>query len=420
MNKYLILVREKLAKFTSRQKIVLFLFLFLLLLLGLVVIFSPRTARKPVKEGKFEVSAPSPVSRSFPAAIFAPVLKFLGMGRQKKELVSAPTPKLTPTAIPTPPFPYTRVIEETLAYIQSQYRDDGFYNYLAHYDEQCEEKEGKTVCPYEGERMFPQTNAWTSLAYLSGYRSLGDQKYLDLAKRDMDRLILHCESSPRDCLWVLVQVARFYQETKDSRYLNFLKQEGEILLTTSDLSPILLDIESRELVLIYQITGDNRFLGESKKRLVSAENFPRETIYTAYEKDKTVISFDSDICWLNLARLDFYKVTGQSEYLQKVKDFFDPAAEFHYKKAFYYLSQSQPCIESLLDLSQITQEKKFINFASSWVKTLIDQNWDSKSDKKKYGEGGFLVIADLNQKPYLILTDASYMVYLLAQLQNAK
>lgn len=307
------------------------------------------------------------------------------------------------------------IIKEVLDYIESQHLNDGFYNYLAHYNEQCEVKEGETICPYGGEWTFPQTNAWTSLAYLAGYQALGEVKYLDLAKRDMDRLILHCESKPEDCLWVLVQAAKLYQESGDSRYLDFLKKEGEILLVTSNPKPMLLDIETRQLAILYKVTGNNRYLKEAIKRFGLSENnlAGQESLYKTDQ-----FSFPQKACWQTLAKVELAQQTGNMTYLEEVKTFLDKANIIANFDQFPHPVEIQPCIETYFELAKASNEARYNQEGDELLGKFIETFWDGKEKKLIYGEGGTIFnpypeLRTYSQK-YVVLTDSAYSVYLLA------
>lgn len=343
-------------------------------------------------------------------------LIFFLSGREKareERRVFPPVLKVSPTPIPVKPM-----VKEILDYIESQRLNDGFYNYLAHYEEQCKIKEKEMVCPFDGEWTFPQTNAWTSLAYLAGYRTLGDPKYLDPAKRDMDRLILHCENKPNDCLWTLVQAAKLYQETGEIHYLDFLKKEGELLLTKSDPNPLLLDIETRQLAILFGVTGDNRYLDEAKKRLkLSEESFSqREILYQSQE-----FIFPQKACWQTLAKLELARQTKDKTYLEQVKNFLDKANIIANFDQFPHPIEIQPCLETYFELTKTSGEEQSYQEGKELLEKFIETFWDGNTTRLIYGEGGTI----FNPYPerltyaqkYVVLTDSAYLAYLLGRCQ---
>ena len=406
-------LKEKTEDLSKRKKILLAA-VFIVILIALIFVFSQRTGDR--KE-EFVQKPPSSeqASQSITKGFFSKIAQFFG---REEKIESQPLDKITPSPLPTPAMP---TIKEILDYIESQHRDDGFYNYLSHYDEQCKQKEGETVCPFEGEKMFPTTNAWTALAYLSGYQALGNPEYLNLAKRDMDKLIAYCQNNPEECLWVLVQAARLYEISADSRYLDFLKMEGEILLTTSDPYPLLLDIETRELAMLFEITGDSRYLEEAEKRLkLSKENLSqREVLYQSGE-----FSFPQKACWYNLARLEIAKQTGDKAYLEEVKNFLAKAnvnimANFI---SFPHPIEIQPCIETYFELAKISGEKKYYEEGKLLFEKFIETFWDGKETKLIYGEGGTIFnpypLRKTYAQKYVVLSDTAYSAYLLGYLER--
>ena len=407
-------LKEKIKNLPKRKKVLLVV-AFITILIALIFVFSQRTGDR--KE-EFVQKPPSSeqASQSITKGFFSKIAQFFG---REEKIESQPLDKITPSPLPTPAMP---TIKEILDYIESQHRDDGFYNYLSHYDEQCKQKEGETVCPFEGEKMFPTTNAWTALAYLSGYQALGNPEYLNLAKRDMDKLIAYCQNNPEECLWVLVQAARLYEISADSRYLDFLKMEGEILLTTSDPYPLLLDIETRQLAMLFGITNDKRYLEEAKRRLVLSENNfgQREVLYKTGED----FPFPQKACWQMLAKLEISKQTDDKTYLEEVKNFLAKAnlnimANFI---SFPHPIEIQPCIETYFELAKISGEKKYYQEGKFLFEKFIKTFWDGKETKLIYGEAGTIFNPYPDRRHYsqkhVILTDSAYSAYLLGFLER--
>ena len=151
---------------------------------------------------------------------------------------------------------YDSVISEGIKYIDMQKRSDNFYEYLAHFDDQCSVKDGVRDCPFSGSRMFETTNAWTALAHFSAYKALGDNKALENSSNDLSKLMDWCAIDPTNCNWVLAQPSIIYQHTKEPILLEFLKKQANSLLSSKPSSDaMLVAIESRELSLLYQISS---------------------------------------------------------------------------------------------------------------------------------------------------------------------
>lgn len=394
--------KEKWQQFNKKQKITVFL-TFCLILIGWAFFFG-RPRQVPEQ----------PQPPSFKQKVIENILQFFG----KKPIFEKP--QVLPT--PSPTFPsFEQIMKENLDYIESQYRTDGFYNYLAHYNQQCEQKEGETVCPFEGKEMFETTNAWTALAFLGGYQALNQEKYLNLLKRDLDKLISFCQGKPEECLWVLAQVAKVYETTSDSRYLEFLKTEGELLLVHSNPKPLLLDIETRELALLYGLTGDNRYLEEAKKRLkLSQETFSQRELL--YQVDQ--FSFSQKACWQTLAKVELSKQSGETGYFQEVKDFLVKAKININFSQFPHPIEIQPCIETYFELAKVSGEQEYYQEGKMLLKRFVEVFWDSKEVALIYGEGGtiFNPYPDrlhYSQK-YVILTDSAYSAYLLGYFKESR
>jgi len=135
--------------------------------------------------------------------------KIESQGKQRNTRLQA---SLAPSSAPT----YTQITQELIAYIQSQKRSDGFYESYAHYKNLCDTKNPST-CPVGVQNSFPITNAWTSLAYVSGYQVFHKQQYLDAANRDTSALINSCSNDMKQCYLVLLPIIELYKTTHDQK-----------------------------------------------------------------------------------------------------------------------------------------------------------------------------------------------------------
>ncbi len=337
--------------------------------------------------------------------------------------------QLTP---PTPPATFAESItkkevrkstmQQILSYIGSQYRADGYYDYLAHYDDQCITKAGKKDCPFNGERMFPTTNAWTALAYLSSYRAFATSQDLDLATRDMDKLMLYCGTNQKECLWVLVQAADLYNVTKQPRLLAFLREEGEELLRTKESDYfMLLAIESRELALLYGLTQDPRYLQQANVRFDHARQrlLAQRSLY--HNKQGTAF-FPEQGCWYALSAVELARQTSQVSYGDEAQKFLTQAQIYSHFSDFPNPVEIQPCIESYFQLSKLLGDQRYYQYGEGLLKKFVDRFWDGGEVKKKYGEGGTLLNPDPKRSAggenYVNLTDSAYTAYLLQFINN--
>ena len=301
---------------------------------------------------------------------------------------------------------YKEIIKESIAYIESQRRPDGFYEYVAHYDEQCTLKDGKKDCPFGGTRMFETTNAWTALAHFAAYKALGDKSELEKANRDLAKLIDWCAPDPKKCLWVLAQPAIIYQDTKDPKILNFLKPQGLALLSSApSTDTMLVAIESRELALLYEIFQDSKFLSASNNRLSLASRGlnDQQNIYI-----NTPIKFAEYSCWVALANGELSVATKNAEKKNNTLVFLENGKILQNFSNFYNPIQIQPCIETYSLIGSDVEAKNLLD-------KFILGFYDGKKEKLIYGEGG-TVFQQKNNSKMIVLTDSAYTIFLLSNI----
>mgnify|MGYP001245270707 CR=1 FL=1 len=294
----------------------------------------------------------------------------------------------------------------TSDYIDTQKTAEGIYSYSSH----CEPN-----CPQGFSGSFHTTNAWTSLANTGLYSATGDKNYLNNAKKDADVLIEWCADKTSECLWVLVQINELYKTTNDAKYLDFLTNAGDVLLETPAFEHGMISgIEARELALLYELTGDTKYLDESLVRLDKSKSLADSSqilyAFGGFEVHDTV-------CWNVLAEAELYAVTQDDKYLENVNLFFTKSNVKKYTNQLIFLSNIQPCIESLLALYAATGDVKYKEDAIAMAEYVITNTWDSAESKKAFGEGAFLMESGSTLNS---LTDSGYMVFLLSKLKSEK
>lgn len=312
-----------------------------------------------------------------------------------------------------------QVLSQSINYIKSQRTPDGYYHYLAHFNDLCQTSNGKKVCPLNG-NILKITNSWAMLAYFGAYQAYPDSTYQDSINQDFSKLNEYCSQDINECLWGITQPALIYQSTKDPLLLDFLKKAGEALLKKSDPSNLmLLSIEARELSLLYQITQDHRFLQEAEKRLVMAEN--------NLSVDETIpliqTPFPKRGCWYTAAVLEMAK-SGKPGYRDRAITVLNSANFSQNANHFISSLQIQPCIESYLMLYQQTNRRDYLNSAQKLNDYLLNYFWDGQDNQLLHGEGGTTSLvankepASHNIDKYVTLTDSAYTAYLQGLILN--
>lgn len=324
----------------------------------------------------------------------------------QKDKITPSYPTATPEAYTAPVFENEEVVSQILSYIQTQKRPDGFYDYIF----QLKDSQTKGL-----EKSYPTTNAWTALAFASGYKVFNEGKYIDLADADIEALYTYCQQNKSQCLWVLWQLDKISDFVKSDLARSLYLQLGDELMVTSQKDDLmLLSIEVRELAQLYRLTNDNRFLTEAENRYASAkENFTKQPI--VYQTGESV--FPHHACWFTLAALELSQITQNNQESADARNFIDQAAIEQNFDKFQYPVEVMPCLETYFVLSQTYSNSYYGSFQTLMDK-FSNKAFDGAGKNLLYGKGG--IIFDLkgnknSREGNLVnLTDSAYMAYLLS------
>ncbi len=299
---------------------------------------------------------------------------------------------------------------EIYAYIQTQRREDGFYDYASNCGDGC---------PFVG-AVFKNANTWPTYAAVGMYQATGDDGYLADARRDADKMIEWCAEDQKECVRVTYQVNELYKETKDERYADFVKSEADVLIDPVNQEfigtdmPMLLAIDSLQLAQVYEMTNDEKYLDAAVSKLTSADsNMEKEMILYAVD-DRVLKTY---ACWPELASIEIYKATGDRAYLDRVVDFIDDLRIADNVHQMWYMTDVQPCMDLYVQLGSITGDGKYTLGALSIMNHILDNYWDSKANPKVSGGGSIKSTKDQNDSG---ITDSAYMVWLLAKISAMK
>lgn len=296
--------------------------------------------------------------------------------------------------------------------------NDGKYYFV----QECVDNSTEIGC-YIYELSTQNTNAWPLLAYTSLYKSTADSSYLEKAKEDMRILSEYCSANSEDCLWILVQMIEYQKATGDTQYSSLISNLGQQLLVTSEKnSTMLLGIESRELALLYGMNGNETYLHEATTRMYESKSLwsntgPDELQASLYLDNG--FRFYGYSCWTELAQIEIYQATNDESYLASAKSFFDSANIDKHSRKIDQLIALQPCAESLMKLYSISGSQTYRDQALNISQYIVTYRWDPDTQiaQKYNGDYGFLSRSYLYHN-WKIITDTSYMIYLLAQMKD--
>tara|TARA_Y100000294_G_scaffold149852_1_gene146893 strand:- start:35 stop:1075 length:1041 start_codon:yes stop_codon:yes gene_type:complete len=299
------------------------------------------------------------------------------------------------------------IAEMSLNYIDSLRNPNGSYTYTSN----CVPSE----CPFPPDLSFGTSHAWVNYAYLGLYQASNDNSYFNKAKNEIGLLHNVCKDDAITCAWILPQVNDYYKITNDQTTLNLITTTGEELLLENPSEDIMsLGIEIRELAILYDLTKNDKYLTESVNRLNQAENLFLSIGEILYSFNN--IKFYSGSCFVELGRLELYKSTDDSKYLEDVITFIDNFNIGNYMKELRFQQNMQSCTEVLLQLNELTGDVKYKTQAAKAMQYVITNLWDSSISKKYYGNEAFLI----GTNGVNTITDTAYAIFSLTKLSNQK
>lgn len=325
-----------------------------------------------------------------------------------------------PTTKPTSEIETMLKVEQRtnsmLDYINTQRQPNGYYQYLAHYDEICREVNGKKECPFAGGRVFPSSNAWTALANFSGSIINDNKTYLNKAKEDIEKLAIYCKDKIDDCRLALVQPFLIYDQTKLHLYKEFILTHAETLLRESDVPLAMIQaIESRELLFIYILTGEDRYRDASIKRLEKAKNILENGTSLYVTKDGYI--FKNSACWVTLAQASFGRLQKDHPEVKEAEAFLESNNVYGNAAGLSQAIEQQPCIDAYFELALVTGNETHAHTGKYFLNNFISSFWDSPEANRVWGEGGTASVSTVSQsdilRKHVNITDSAYTVYLL-------
>lgn len=233
-------------------------------------------------------------------------------------------PILTPIPTSAPIFlSGLEIAQRTAKFLDSTIKPDDTFHLL--YNCHVESKDCALATNAEQVR-----NGQVILAYKDLFQETQDQSYKQKADKAMDSILKACQENDDYCIWNFFALYEYYKETNDQRYKSaMLKVADKGLEPGKPLISYLNLNAGNKIAILYDITGDKKY----KEQL---EKMAQDTLSGALDNatDNPVIlkmSTDSGEFPIRKKSLhimwDFYlpayKVSGNSVYLQPIKEFFD-------------------------------------------------------------------------------------------------
>jgi hypothetical protein len=276
--------------------------------------------------------------------------------------------------------------------------------------------------------------------------------YREKAEDTMKRLLSDCDPNTNvRCYYVGVQADAAYHLIGDDRYLDYLRgvDVTQVLLEDREDEYMKSAIMARQLALAYKnglYAYPHFVLMGLEVSEMGLKNMNPLIVHEGVELPRHG-------CWMYLGWTEFYKVladeegdfivlnysnTGPIEYnatvlkrslLRRIRKFYDgfPFETLSSNPEAYpiTLTDLEPCAEGLLDMYEITDDKRYREKAVSLLEGFLDRHWDSEYLPKYNGDNSFTSQGcRRSEDSYTcyrankILTDNAYAIYLFARLKD--
>jgi hypothetical protein len=310
--------------------------------------------------------------------------------------------------------------EKVASFISTMRKTDGSY----YFSKECSsEKSGPEEI---------QNNNWAIMAYSALY---------DSTKKDVykTRLLADWELSAADKssgdLYTSFQLYQLYLLTDN--YPTLLSQEdkeglfrkvnsvGSSVITgyepLEDYAMIIATLSRASFIssMILDETDDDsspEVFQNAEDLLAKAEARAENTLL-----QKNSVSLKEGSCWIELAKLQKYELTGEESLLTESESYFESLDMDKEFENTVLLDNSipmnlLPCAEALLILDEKTDNQEFVEDARAILQGYLKYSWDVFERRLCSGDGGILAKrVTSNNDGRKVMTDNAYFTYLLSQ-----
>lgn len=271
------------------------------------------------------------------------------------------------------------------------------------------------------------SSAWYLLANSGLYEATGNQTYYNRTLRALSAIAGECRTeidcpgnySSFDrgkCGFMLVQTAKAYEATGELSFKYVTEQIGgcDLYMPWTQV-PMLSAIESRQYALLYSSAGNDTFLMMAEGKLYYSDFYLNQS-FLLYSVDGLDVTDASG--WVQLARLELYKATGNESHLNGVEDFYRKARlSDHLGDTDSVASILLSNIESLIILYDLTGDQSYADEAYALAQHFVTYYWDNSYHPVFEGDNGFLTLPTYSNTESQIktVTDNSHAAYLFSQ-----
>lgn len=268
------------------------------------------------------------------------------------------------------------IAEKIMKFVKSMKKPDGTYAFSL----ECSRNNGGAICAESDKSLLADLsiNAAVVEAYDSLFEATGDAAYNSNSVGEAENAVQTCLSNVTRhifCIEIVPLLVKEYQRTGDERYLALVDAHRTDLLAGSSDEPLPNIFAIGALVAIYSLDNDE----EVKAKAVEAANNIDETKVSEMNQlltgsgENAVYSLS---CYAQLARLNVYSITGNNEYVNKAREFFDGASISQLLNEIQNPDILVACATALADLSKITNDMRYENEASNILQAIVTNYWD--------------------------------------------
>ena len=265
---------------------------------------------------------------------------------------------------------YLKIAEQQASFLNSLEKDDG----SIYGSSDCDSNKAETNYQTAG-------HAWRLLAFTSLLKATGDVKYLEQSNEEFSKVTDGILKDPFSVNAVLPTLYEAYNNLEGIPQAESLKnslfevvylvgiQVKNVYKPGADEPVMMRGIFARASAIGYNILKRNGFRKPGKSTSLEKEagealDYSKELyLQSIGKRDSDTANYSRQDCWLELAKLEIYQATDDTQDLNEVLDFFsrtDFNRLYEEYPAFDLIpTEVQPCAESLLRVYKLTGDVKY-------------------------------------------------------------
>ncbi|MBD3204242.1 hypothetical protein GF327_08150 [Candidatus Woesearchaeota archaeon] len=236
-----------------------------------------------------------------------------------------------------------------------------------------------------------QMNYWALMAYTGLYDSTNNEQYRQNVFSNWEKI---SKDDTGASIFLSHQLISF-----NKKFRSHLDGENKAILDNKieemgyDLASGIYEPGPADKAMIKSILARNAYLSlelsgkKTKSILDKADQLLNSAVQDNQAQDVLFSekNIHEDDCWIKLAQLQKYRITNDETILANVRNYFD-MVNFNEISKTILLDNSIPmnilsCSEALIELNEITGDKKYLDDSKEILKAYLVNNWDMQENK---------------------------------------